>query len=166
MDFVQSEMSIWVLWLCKIYSSLTMSGRISEMAGFFTLFTAGSKKDIKLWTCWALSFFFLYFFKESLVPLFLFSAPVWNIAPPETVQAPNCWSVIFQMKMCDALKLFSLYMSFDVVYIEAVLGCPEKRCFLFLVFFSPPLVFFFFFSLRLNKDIISVLKYLFVQICT
>lgn len=63
--------------------------------------------------------------------------------------------------MHDALKLFSLYMSLDIVYIEAVLGCPEKKMFPFFSVFLTP-----FFFLRLNKDIISVLKYLFIQICT
>lgn len=66
--------------------------------------------------------------------------------------------------MRDALKLFSLYVSFDMVYIKAVLGCAEEKMFHFLSVFSPPLFFFFF--LRLTKDIISVLKYLFIQICT
>lgn len=48
--------------------------------------------------------------------------------------------------MCDALKLFSLYMSFDMVYIEAVLGCPEKMMFPFLsVFLTPSFLIFFFF---------------------
>lgn len=128
------------------YSSLTTSGRISEMAGFFMLFTAGSKKDIKVWTCQV-----PFFLKESLVSFFLFSAPVWDIAPPEIVQSEqNCWSVIFQIKMCDALKLFSLYMSFDMVYIEAVLGFPEKKVFP-LVFSHPP----FFFSEAKQGHLIS-----------
>lgn len=46
------------------------------------------------------------------------------------------------MKMHDALKLFSLYMSLDIVYIEAVLGCPEKKMFPFFSGFLTP----FFFS--------------------
>lgn len=43
--------------------------------------------------------------------------------------------------MHGALKLFSLYMSFDMLYIETVLGCPEKRYFLFGIFLT--LLFFF-----------------------
>lgn len=48
--------------------------------------------------------------------------------------------------MRDALKLFSLYVSFDMVYIKAVLGCAEEKMFHFLSVFSPPLFFFFFFE--------------------
>lgn len=43
--------------------------------------------------------------------------------------------------MHSALKLFSVYMSFDMLYIEAVLGCPGERYFLFSIF--PTLLFFF-----------------------
>lgn len=52
--------------------------------------------------------------------------------------------------MRDALKLFSLYMSFDMVYIEAVLGFPEKKVFP-LVFSHPP----FFFSEAKQGHLIS-----------
>jgi len=44
--------------------------------------------------------------------------------------------------MCDALMLFSLYMPFDMVYIEAELGCPEKKVFPFFSILLAPLFFF------------------------
>lgn len=156
-------MFIWVLWLCKIYFSLTTEfwiiGRILEMAGFLMIFTAGSKKDIKVWTRWG-AFFFLRI-SRFLCPIICpWMKHCFSRNPADWTEL---WSVIFEIKMRDALKLFSFYVSFDMVYIKAVLGCAEEKMFHFLSVFLTSTFFFF---LRLTKDIMSVLKYLFIQICT